>query len=206
VVGSNITIEKEEGKSVRGREYPWGVVDIENKDHCDFTTVQNLLWGQNTQDLIESTHQVHYENFRCRKLLGDEDFKKAQCGSKDISRVSLMVREEEKVEHERKLVRVEAEMSEVFDRKVEQKVERLRQTEASLEKRIEREQAEVKAAWEELEARREEFLKEKKIWEKAKSSSVGDLLREGRGEGDDKDFPDLPKNWGFMTLRRTKKK
>ena len=61
-------------------------------------------------------NQVHYENFRCRKLLGDEDFKKvkmpkksslsipemniltminyiqAQCGSKDISRVSLMVR------------------------------------------------------------------------------------------------------------------
>ena len=31
VVGSNITIEKEEGKSVRGREYPWGVVDIEDK-------------------------------------------------------------------------------------------------------------------------------------------------------------------------------
>ena len=31
VVGSNITIQKEEGKSVRGREYPWGVVDIENK-------------------------------------------------------------------------------------------------------------------------------------------------------------------------------
>merc|ERR1719419_1782796 len=87
----------------------------------------------------------------------------AQGGSKDISRVSLMVREEEKVEHERKLVRVEAEMSEVFDRKVEQKVERLRQTEASLEKRIEREQTEVKAAWEELEARREEFLKEKKV-------------------------------------------
>ena len=31
VVGSNVTIEREEGKSVRGREYPWGVVDIENK-------------------------------------------------------------------------------------------------------------------------------------------------------------------------------
>ena len=68
---------------------------------------------------------------------------------------------------------------------MEQKVERLRQTEASLEKRIEKEQAEVflfttiqdqslfqsflkpfsqvKATWEELEARREEFLKEKKV-------------------------------------------
>ena len=89
MVGSNVTIKREEGKSVRGREYPWGVVDIENKvprkeenmskyiisliqdciickhlkfyqDHCDFTTVQNLLWGQNTQDLIESTHQVNF--------------------------------------------------------------------------------------------------------------------------------------------------
>ena len=28
----------------------------------------------------------------------------------------------------------------------------------------------------------------------------------GSGEGEDKDYPDLPKNWGFMTLRRTKKK
>jgi len=35
---------------------------------------------------------------------------------------------------------------------------------------------------------------------------VGDLLREGKGEGEDKDYPDVPKNWGFMTLRRTKKK
>ena len=38
------------------------------------------------------------------------------------------------------------------------------------------------------------------------SSSHLTLSVVGRGEGDDKDFPDLPKNWGFMTLRRTKKK
>ena len=31
MVGSNVTIERGEGRSVRGREYPWGVVDIENK-------------------------------------------------------------------------------------------------------------------------------------------------------------------------------
>ena len=31
VVGSNVSINKEDGKVVRGREYPWGVVDIENK-------------------------------------------------------------------------------------------------------------------------------------------------------------------------------
>ena len=38
VVGSNVTIEREEGKSVRGREYPWGVVDIENK----VTQIENM--------------------------------------------------------------------------------------------------------------------------------------------------------------------
>ena len=71
--------------------------------------------------------------------------------------------------------------SEFIFAQVEQKVERLRQTEASLEKRIERERTEVlntfcvfffnsnsmliqvRAAWEDLEARREEFLKEKKV-------------------------------------------
>ena len=31
VVGSNVAITNSEGKVVRGREYPWGIVDIENK-------------------------------------------------------------------------------------------------------------------------------------------------------------------------------
>ena len=31
VVGSNITLKNPDGKIVRGREYPWGVVNIENK-------------------------------------------------------------------------------------------------------------------------------------------------------------------------------
>jgi len=163
VVGSNVSISKEDGKVVRGREYPWGVVDIENKDHCDFTTVQNLLWGQNTQDLLDSTDQVHYENYRRRKLLGDEDFKKVEAGGKLDNRVSLLVREEERVEHDKKLTRVEGEMSEVFKRKVEQKEEKLRQTELSLGRKIEREFAEITAAKEELNARREEFLREKKV-------------------------------------------
>ena len=42
----------------------------------------------------------------------------AQTGGRDISKVSLLVREEEKAEHDRKLLRVEAEMTEVFKRKV----------------------------------------------------------------------------------------
>jgi hypothetical protein len=42
----------------------------------------------------------------------------AQADGKDLSRVSMVVREEEMVEHDRKMDRVETEMGEVFNRKV----------------------------------------------------------------------------------------
>ncbi|KAF7646926.1 hypothetical protein LDENG_00180510, partial [Lucifuga dentata] len=42
VVGSNTIIEVN-GKRVRGRQYPWGVAEVENGDHCDFTILRNML-------------------------------------------------------------------------------------------------------------------------------------------------------------------
>ena len=51
------------GKKVRGRQYPWGIVDIENADHCDFIKLRTMLITH-MQDLQEVTHDLHYENFR----------------------------------------------------------------------------------------------------------------------------------------------
>ncbi len=71
VVGSNTVIDSaESGKKVRGRKYPWGVVDIENLEHCDFIPLRNMLIRTHLQDLKEVTNNVHYENYRCRKLAG----------------------------------------------------------------------------------------------------------------------------------------
>ena len=42
VVGSNTVIEVN-NKKVRGRMYPWGVAEVENVEHCDFTTLRNML-------------------------------------------------------------------------------------------------------------------------------------------------------------------
>ena len=42
IVGSNTLLEVN-GKRVRGRLYPWGVVEVENKDHCDFVKLRNML-------------------------------------------------------------------------------------------------------------------------------------------------------------------
>lgn len=32
-----------DGKKVRGRRYPWGVVQIENMEHSDFIPLRNML-------------------------------------------------------------------------------------------------------------------------------------------------------------------
>lgn len=35
VVGSDQTVSTPDGRQVRGRSYPWGVVEVDNEDHCD---------------------------------------------------------------------------------------------------------------------------------------------------------------------------
>ena len=42
VVGSTQTFEVR-GKKVRGRLYPWGVVEIENMEHNDFVKLRTML-------------------------------------------------------------------------------------------------------------------------------------------------------------------
>lgn len=43
---------------------------LQCQDHCDFSSLQSLLWAYKTQDLIDTTHTGHYERFRSDKLLG----------------------------------------------------------------------------------------------------------------------------------------
>ncbi|GFR72790.1 septin [Elysia marginata] len=66
VVGANTIIEVK-GKKVRGRMYPWGVVEVENPEHCDFIKLRTMLITH-MQDLQEVTQETHYENFRAEKL------------------------------------------------------------------------------------------------------------------------------------------
>uniref|UniRef100_UPI00358FCFCF septin-2-like n=1 Tax=Myxine glutinosa TaxID=7769 RepID=UPI00358FCFCF len=66
VVGSNQLIEVK-GKKVRGRLYPWGVVEVENPEHNDFLKLRTMLITH-MQDLQEVTQELHYENFRSERL------------------------------------------------------------------------------------------------------------------------------------------
>lgn len=66
VCGANTFLEAK-GKKVRGRLYPWGIIDIENPQHCDFTKLRSMLMTH-MQDLQDTTHYVHYENYRSEQL------------------------------------------------------------------------------------------------------------------------------------------
>ncbi|KAJ3186577.1 hypothetical protein HDU85_007397 [Gaertneriomyces sp. JEL0708] len=54
---------------VVGREYPWGVVEVENPQHCDFVMVKDTLFATHTHELKLLTRELYYEQWRTEKLL-----------------------------------------------------------------------------------------------------------------------------------------
>eukprot|EP00076_Gallus_gallus_P045666 XP_025011204.1 septin-5 isoform X4 [Gallus gallus] len=65
VIGSNTVVEAK-GQRVRGRLYPWGIVEVENQAHCDFVKLRNMLIRTHMHDLKDVTCDVHYENYRAQ--------------------------------------------------------------------------------------------------------------------------------------------
>ena len=67
IVGSEDFVEID-GRQVRARQYPWGVVDVENPRHSDFLAIRSALLHSHLADLKEITHDFLYENYRTEKL------------------------------------------------------------------------------------------------------------------------------------------
>lgn len=57
-----------DGKLIRGRQYPWGYIDITNPEHSDFNLLKDVLLNTHLQDLKDLTHDYLYENYRTEKL------------------------------------------------------------------------------------------------------------------------------------------
>ncbi|KAI1886750.1 hypothetical protein AGOR_G00199020 [Albula goreensis] len=56
------------GKRVLGRKTAWGVVEVENPNHCEFAQLRDFLIRSHLQDLKEVTHNIHYETYRAKRL------------------------------------------------------------------------------------------------------------------------------------------
>ncbi|XP_064478921.1 neuronal-specific septin-3-like isoform X2 [Ornithodoros turicata] len=57
------------GRMVFGRQTQWGLVEVENRLHCEFPDLRDMLIRTHMQDLVEVTKSVHYESFRQERLL-----------------------------------------------------------------------------------------------------------------------------------------
>lgn len=69
-VCSSLDFHDVNGRKIRGRLYPWGVVETENPDHSDYIKLRSMLVSH-MQDLREVTHDIHYENYRSHRLAGN---------------------------------------------------------------------------------------------------------------------------------------
>ncbi|KAI8142611.1 Septin-domain-containing protein [Phascolomyces articulosus] len=64
VIGSTEDVMTLDGRRVKGRQYSWGCAEVENDDHCDFRKLRSLLIRTHMLDLITTTEELHYENYR----------------------------------------------------------------------------------------------------------------------------------------------
>lgn len=85
IIGSTTSIDLN-GRRIRGREYPWGIIDIQDERYSDFIKLRTFLryyhflvkWSNHNfqiflsslhmQDLKDSTSDVLYENYRTNYL------------------------------------------------------------------------------------------------------------------------------------------
>jgi len=68
VIGSEKDVTTNDGRTVKGRQYAWGVAEVENEEHCDFKKLRSILIRTHMLDLIHTTEETHYEAYRASQM------------------------------------------------------------------------------------------------------------------------------------------
>jgi len=68
VIGSEKDVALSDGRTGKGRQYAWGVAEVENEDHCDFKKLRAILIRTHMLDLIHTTEEIHYEAYRAQQM------------------------------------------------------------------------------------------------------------------------------------------
>ncbi|XP_065837010.1 septin-11-like isoform X2 [Oscarella lobularis] len=128
VVGSREEIEVG-GEMVRARVYPWGTVEVENENHCDFVKLREMLIRTNMEDLRETTHLNHFELYR-KNRLKEMGFADSTADNRPVRLYDVI--EEKKKNHMREMEAKEERMRQMFVDKVKQKEAELKKAEQDL--------------------------------------------------------------------------
>ncbi|KAG5716597.1 Septin spn like protein [Termitomyces sp. T112] len=142
IIGSEeeIRVEDDEGqiRSIRARIYPWGIVDVENPEHSDFSRLKNALLNSHLGDLKSLTHDVLYETYRTEKLSRTVHADAANDSSilpDELANQSVRLKEEQLRREEEKLREIELKVQREINEKRQEllaKEESLRNLESRL--------------------------------------------------------------------------
>ncbi|KIH93746.1 hypothetical protein SPBR_04213 [Sporothrix brasiliensis 5110] len=144
IVGSEDIIEIG-GRKVRARQYPWGVVEVDNPRHSDFLAIRSALLHSHLADLKEITHDFLYENYRTEKLSKSvEGGAGASMNPEDLASQSVRLKEEQLRREEEKLREIEVKVQREINEKRQELLARESQL-REIEARMQREAAAVAA-------------------------------------------------------------
>ncbi|KAG6850323.1 hypothetical protein H0H93_014898 [Arthromyces matolae] len=107
VIGSEEEIEID-GQPVRARIYPWGIAEVDNPKHSDFSRLRSALLNSHLGDLKSLTHDVLYETYRTEKLSRTvHDSNETSILPEDLANQSVRLKEEQLRREEEKLREIE---------------------------------------------------------------------------------------------------
>ncbi|ANZ76654.1 BA75_03538T0 [Komagataella pastoris] len=149
VMGSNKVIDTADPATGhrRVREYPWGLVDVDDNAVSELSVLRNTLLISHLNDFKEYTHEVLYENYRAQALGNDDryepdglidsnrspisysrDQSQFDAATKPLVADSYLAREEQ--------IRLEEERLRVFEERVQSDLLRKRQELEEREKEL----------------------------------------------------------------------
>lgn len=126
------------GEPIRARRYPWGIVEIDNPKHSDFSRLRSALLNTHLTDLKEITHDFLYENYRTEKLSRTvhSDYADSSVTGDDLANQSVRLKEEQLKREEDKLKEIELRVQKEIQEKRQEllaKEESLRNLETRLQ-------------------------------------------------------------------------
>jgi len=142
IVGSEEVVEIG-GRKVRARQYPWGVVEVDNPRHSDFLAIRSALLHSHLADLKEITHDFLYENYRTEKLSKSVEGGAGADSSmapEDLASQSVRLKEEQLRREEEKLREIEVKVQREINEKRQELLARESQLK-EIEARMHREQS-----------------------------------------------------------------
>ncbi|MCJ1354383.1 MAG: hypothetical protein MMC33_004371 [Icmadophila ericetorum] len=140
IVGSEETVDVG-GRRVRARQYPWGIVEIDNPRHSDFLAIRSALLHSHLADLKEITNDFLYENYRTDKLSKNvEGGADSSMNPDDLASQSVRLKEEQLRREEEKLREIEVKVQREINEKRQELLARESQLK-EIEARMQREQS-----------------------------------------------------------------